>query len=67
MFVLSDLKRFQECDINLITYNLSESTCPVVIIETLPDPPDIRIDIRIVSFMRFDRLHKSTLVNSSSK
>ena len=67
MFVLSDLKRFQECDTNLITYNLSESTCPNVIIETLPDPPDIRIDIRIVSLMRFDRLHKSTLVNSSSK
>ena len=67
MIVLSDLKRFQECDTNLIAKNLSESTCPVVIIETLPDPPDIRIDIRIVSFTRFGRLHKSTLVNSSSK
>ena len=43
-------KRFSECDIELISKNLSESTCPVVIIETLPDPQDIRIDIRIVSF-----------------
>ena len=59
MFVLSDLKRFQECDANLIAKNLSESTCPVVVIETLPDPPDIRIDIRIVSFTRFDLLHQS--------
>ena len=67
MFVLSNLKRFQECDTDLIAKNLSESTCPVVVIETLPDPPDIRIDIRIVSFTRFDRLHQSTLVNWSSK
>ena len=64
MFVLSVLKRFQECDTNLIAKNLSESTCPVVIIETLPDPPDIRIDIRIVSFTRFDHLHQ---VNSRNR
>ena len=50
-------KRFSECDIELISKNLSESTCPVVIIETLPDPQDIRIDIRIVSFSCHEPRH----------
>ena len=57
-------KRFSECDIELISKNLSESTCPVVIIETLPDPQDIRIDIRIVSFA-YHRLYAPSVCKTT--
>ena len=49
--LFNDLKRFEECDADANELAiLNESTCPVKIIEKLPEPPNLKIDIRIVSF-----------------
>ena len=49
--LFNDLKRFEECDADANELAiLNESTCPVEIIEKLPEPPNLKIDIRIVSF-----------------
>ena len=41
--------KWGECDIGLVSKDLDISTCPVEIVETLQVPPDLRIDIGIVS------------------
>ena len=54
-------KRFLECEIGLVSKNLSISTCPVEIIEPLPAPPELRIDIAEDILNRFNQLSESEL------
>ena len=54
-------KRFLECEIELVSKNLSISTCPVEIIEPLPAPPELRIDIAEEILKAFNTLSESEL------
>ena len=43
------LKQIKECDIQMVSKNLSISTCPIEeVIEAPPPPRELRIDIRMV-------------------